>query len=295
MRLKWTVCAVTGLAVALGLLADQRAANAGQTAFSALEVRSASGEKPVEMRVFISDGRTRLERGQGDQQRIEITDAGQGVRWLLNPGVKEYTEQRMSRAGPGMQPGKRRPSLPGEAGSPCGQGGISCKQLGTEQRNGRTAEKWEILMARGQQSMRLLVWIDRTATIPVVRQEFPGGETEDVRYLGKEQVNGRETEKWETTWSKQQQTMRLTRWMDRELGIPIREQRSDGYVRELRNVRVGPQAAAIFAVPPGYRRIEMPPQQPARGQFGGGQAQGVPPASGQRPGYGQRGWQQPNR
>ena len=89
--------------------------------------------------------------------------------------------------------------------------------------------------------------------------------------LGTEQMNGRTTHKWAFTRTRQGQTSRSVVWIDPELRTSIREEFQGGYVRELRDVRVGPPPAALFAVPRGYTKIDMPTQSEG-GQGGPGGA-----------------------
>lgn len=78
--------------------------------------------------------------------------------------------------------------------------------------------------------------------------------------LGTEPMNGRTTDKWAFTRTVQGQTSRSVVWIDPELRTSIREEFQGGYVRELRDVRVGPPPASLFAVPGDYAKIDMPTQ-----------------------------------
>lgn len=90
---------------------------------------------------------------------------------------------------------------------------------------------------------------------------------------GIEQVNGRNTEKWEIVVAQDGRKMRSLVWIDRGLGFPVREELPGGFVRELRNIQEGPQPAHLFQVPKAYKRIEMPKQPPSPvGQSGPGQS-----------------------
>lgn len=76
--------------------------------------------------------------------------------------------------------------------------------------------------------------------------------------LGAEKVNGRTTEKWEFVMSRKKQSWRTLVWVDRTLGVPVREEVPGKFLQELRDIRVGPQPASLFQVPEDYRKIEMP-------------------------------------
>ncbi len=79
--------------------------------------------------------------------------------------------------------------------------------------------------------------------------------------LGIENINGRQTEKWEFITTQQGQTMRAVFWFDRKLRTPIRKEFPGSHVSELRDIREGTQPAHLFAVPQGYKEIELPSQE----------------------------------
>lgn len=87
--------------------------------------------------------------------------------------------------------------------------------------------------------------------------------------VGAEKVNGRNTEKWQIVMSQGDQKLRSVVWVDRGLGMPVREELPGGYVRELRDIQEGPQDPSLFEVPNDYERIELP-KQPPQGAAPGG-------------------------
>ncbi|MGF1613334.1 MAG: hypothetical protein ACFCVA_05280 [Gammaproteobacteria bacterium] len=82
--------------------------------------------------------------------------------------------------------------------------------------------------------------------------------------VGAERINGRNTEKWEIVVAEGGREMRSVVWVDRGLGVPVREELEGGYVRELRDIQEGPQDPSLFQVPAEYKRIELP-KPPATG------------------------------
>jgi hypothetical protein len=46
------------------------------------------------------------------------------------------------------------------------------------------------------------------------------------------------------------------RWIDRELAFPVKLRRADGSSVALENVRIGVQPAALFELPPDYRKLD---------------------------------------
>nr|MBS0020449.1 DUF4412 domain-containing protein [Gammaproteobacteria bacterium] len=77
-----------------------------------------------------------------------------------------------------------------------------------------------------------------------------------------EKMNGRNTEKWEIVMSQGDRKLRSMVWVDRSLGVPVREELPGGYVRELRDIQEASQDPSLFQVPGGYERIELPEQPP---------------------------------
>ncbi len=78
------------------------------------------------------------------------------------------------------------------------------------------------------------------------------------RKIAIESVAGRKAEKWEMTFTQGQQVLRSTIWIDRELGMPIREEMPGGYLRELSSIKLGHQAPKLFRIPAGYKKIALP-------------------------------------
>lgn len=96
--------------------------------------------------------------------------------------------------------------------------------------------------------------------------------------VGAEKVNDRNTEKWEIVMSQGDQKLRSVVWVDRSLGMPVREQLPGGYVRELRDIQESPQDPSLFQIPAEYQRVELPKQPPQ----GAGAGQPPSPHSGQQ-------------
>jgi outer membrane lipoprotein-sorting protein len=70
--------------------------------------------------------------------------------------------------------------------------------------------------------------------------------------LGSETVNGRACDKWEVT---NKSGKKETLWIDQKLHFPVKS--SDGQITsEFTNIKEGAQDAALFKVPPGYRKFD---------------------------------------
>ncbi len=70
--------------------------------------------------------------------------------------------------------------------------------------------------------------------------------------LGSETVNGRACDKWEVT---DKSGKKETLWIDQKLHFPVKS--TDGQITsEFTNIKEGAQDAALFKVPPGYRKFD---------------------------------------
>lgn len=76
--------------------------------------------------------------------------------------------------------------------------------------------------------------------------------------VGAEMVNSRRTEKWQATQSRGGKVITEYAWADSEWHIALKWLDSRGEVGQLENVHLGPQPASLFALPTGYRKMEMP-------------------------------------
>lgn len=77
------------------------------------------------------------------------------------------------------------------------------------------------------------------------------------RSLGTETIAGQSTEKWELTHVRTGK--KGYAWIDPHLHYLIRLQDPDaGSTTEVRDIKEGPQAQALFAVPSGYHKSELP-------------------------------------
>jgi hypothetical protein len=246
---------------AYGLLCFQTAvAVAGGATFSAEAVTNdLQNNRSMTSKIFIGDdGLQRKELIYGNETVVEISNPVQGLFWQLLPSQSTYYEH---------QAPAQTPPAPGDR-NPCSTiPELKCSLLGKEPVHGRTAEKWEIQGADPQgQTFRVLRWMDLERNLPL-KEQTPDGTTTEMRLLGNEKVAGRTTEKWEMKVSRQQKVFRSYQWYDPQLEYAIREEMPGKLVRELRNIKVGPQPAHLFQVPPDYQKLQPPKQnaQPPQG------------------------------
>jgi len=78
--------------------------------------------------------------------------------------------------------------------------------------------------------------------------------------LGSETINGRATDKWQITAPSKDAEVTTTLWFDVELGVPIRELIPGKMMREMADIKVGPQSEQQFQLPAGVEKIEPPKQ-----------------------------------
>ena len=247
----------TTVAAALLLLLAATGARAEGPQFSAETVqRSGTGEASGG-KMFVGDGRVRMEMSAQGQTLVRITDEKRKVEWLLFPDQKTYLERQ---AGPDQAGSASSPSA--AAADPCaGIPGLSCRKLGDEDVGGRPAAKWEITGNQDDKPVTSLQWIDRERGIPL-RQQFPDGGKMDLSLRGKEMLEGRAVEKWEVTVEAPgRQPSHTFQWYDPELKLAVRQEFPAGGVSELKNIRIGKQPEDLFVVPAGYSR-GTPPAPP---------------------------------
>lgn len=237
---------------------------AGTVQFSADMVRHGPDGQTTSGKMYVGDGRVRMEMSQQDKKVVRITDQKRGMEWILFPDQKNYLERG---GGPGA-PNAPTAAPPSAETDPCaGMQGLTCRRVGVEDVGGRPAVKWEMSMSEQGETLTGAQWLDQERGIPL-KSVMPNGQTMELKVLGKEDVDGRSVEKWEmTTTVPNQQPMRTFQWYDPELELAVREEFPGGYVSELKDIRIGTQPDDLFVVPAGYERMSIPPRgaQPSPG------------------------------
>ncbi len=204
-------------------------------------------QQPVrQTRLYVSEKAIRSESIIDGQSMVEIVYPQQGRAILINNPLRSYKEKAFI-----SQSEKE------DSGSPCDQiANAVCEMLGTEEINGHKTEKWQVISESRSKKLRTLHWID-VKTRLAVREFFPDGSFSELKLLGKEKVNGRDTEKWQRTLSRPDGTKAVSyQWYDAELKIAIKEEIPGGYVRELTNIKIGRQPEDLFSAPDDYKKIE---------------------------------------
>ncbi|MCG6896480.1 MAG: hypothetical protein LJE61_09070 [Thiocapsa sp.] len=251
--------ALIGIALATALVATARGEIAG-VQFSADMISRGPDGQVVSGRMYVGDGRMRMEMTQQGREIVRISDQNRRMEWILFPDQQSYIEQGGSE---GQGGGDAPAPLPSAESDPCaGMPGMSCRRLGQEDVSGRPAVKWEMVMTHEGKTLKGVQWIDAERGLPL-KHEMPNGETMELKLVGNESIEGRQVEKWEmTTTLPNEQPSRTFQWYDPQLKLSVREEFPGGYVRELKSIRIAEQPDHLFTVPAGYTRMEMPsPEQ----------------------------------
>lgn len=209
--------------------------------FSAVTIeRSPQGVMTRGM-IYISGGRLRSETSRDGMPVVVISDKSDGKRRVLYPGDHTYVELSAG----GVQP---------HPDNPCAAArGASCIRLGDETVAGRPVTKWEIVFGDDAKRVRTYHWIDNERGIPL-RQRYPDGTHTEWRRVGLARIEGRHVEKWEVLSEREgQPPLRFFQWLDPELQISVRAEMPGGFVREVREIRIGAQPDFLFRVPPDFR------------------------------------------
>ncbi len=229
------------------------AADQTRIEFSADAYQMHPASPPRVSRMFVGDGRTRLEFEANGQPAVEISVPKQGLFVMLLPQQKQYLVR------PAPPPLPDQASAQDPENGPCGTlPDAVCKSLGSETVNGRDADKWEMVVARDGREYRMLYWLDRERSLPL-KVFAPDGTVTELSLVGLETLDNRPVEKWLTRVSRPDgQATEAWQWFDPELQIAIREALPGGMVRELRNIQLGPQPDTLFEVPSDYTRLANP-------------------------------------
>ncbi|MCB1513522.1 MAG: hypothetical protein KDJ18_01655 [Hyphomicrobiaceae bacterium] len=179
---------------------------------------------------------------------VEIELPEQGLRRLLFPAALTYMEFTRTQ----VFNGKRIPCV--------ATGYQNCALKGAEKIGGVDAEIWEIAVQDSGEPIRL--WWDPSRGM-TVREEYPGGRRMHAVHREHEPYEGFVSEQWEFTY-----LLPGGRYMGGmavlvpELDTPVIERRPDGTIRRLVNIKSGAVDTALFEVPQGFRRIDLPHPPP---------------------------------
>ena len=104
--------------------------------------------------------------------------------------------------------------------------------------------------------MKSIQWIDEERGV-ALRQEMPNGQQMELKMVGKEEMEGRSV-RWEMEMVQPNKSPQKSyRWFEPELNVILREEFPGGFVRGMRNIRVGAQDRLLKCA--GFQKIT--PQQ----------------------------------
>ncbi len=226
--------------------------------FSAEIVTHGTDAPPMTSKMFVGDGKVRIEMTQEGQTMVRISDQRKRAEWLLFPDKQRYLE----RTDPAPDASTPAVTTPSAENNPCaGLPGVDCRRIGEEAVAGRPAIKWEMTVTQDGKTLTGAQWLDVQRGVPL-KYQMPNGQTMELKLLGTETLAGRPVEKWEmTTVIPDQPPLQIFQWFDPELKLPVREEFPGGNVRELDKIQIGSQPDELFRVPAGYERMDMPPQE----------------------------------
>ena len=238
---------ILSVLITLGL-----SANENFVEFSAIAVQKIPDQNEYVTKMYVSKNIVRKDSIMNGTEVIEIFNVNKQIRYFLIPKNKIYMQQQ------GSQPIENiNTTLSKDNSKPCdGFNDTTCELIGKETINERPAEKWEFIVKKEGKFYRSLHWIDVERRI-LVKEFFPDGKISELIPMGNEIINQRQTEKWLSRLSSADgQLKSATQWFDPELKITIREELDNGFIRELRDVKIAKQDMSIFEIPNGYTLVQ---------------------------------------
>ena len=141
--------------------------------------------------------------------------------------------------------------------APCrSSANLSCIKSAGETIHGIKTERWTV-QPKGAQKPMVIYW-DPTRKLSL-RQVLPNGNIIEMRPTGDIQYENRKVEKWAFTLKNAQgERPGGEMYYDPELHMAVLERRTNGFSRALTNIKVGPLDAALFQVPAGFQKSDLP-------------------------------------
>lgn len=216
--------------------------------FSADAVQISPGRPPLVSKMYVSKSAVRTEMLQNGSRVTDISYFKKGKRILLYPDHKTYMEQ----TGLPIPSAKSGKSIK----SPCdGVPNVKCKKLEKETLNKIKVQKWQVERNVNGKTFKSLHWIDNKRHL-AVKDVFSDGGVSELKMLGKDKLNGRNVERWESRYTHPSGQNQLSRqWYDTQLKMVIKEERPGGFLRELKNIKVKKQDRKLFRLPDNYRKL----------------------------------------
>lgn len=216
--------------------------------FSADAIQIAPGSPSLYSKMYVSRAAVRTETTRQGRYVIDIVYPHEGKRLILFPDKKLYLEQ--SDLGASTAWAGRSAKTPCE-----GMKKTSCRKLGSEVLRNTSVEKWQVDRKAEGKTLSSLHWIDIDRKL-AIKEMLSDGSVSELIMFGKGQLDGRNVESWESRYySPTGQFSKSKQWYDPELKIVIRDEQNNGYLRELKNIKVGSQDKKLFILPADYVKV----------------------------------------
>ena len=215
--------------------------------FSANAVMSTPGRADVSTHLYYSSGRIRKEFFYYGEPVIQILDANKHISLMC------FTDQQLCYENKTLE--EINIGIESAMESPCeANSSLVCENLGEKVLNGRKALEWRIIANPEEEKMVSHLWLDAELGIPV-KQTLFNGTTIELKWLGSEELDSRETEKWlQTIRLANGEVLESHQWYDKELKISIREAFPNGNSQELKHIVVEKLPDKLFTIPVGYEK-----------------------------------------
>jgi len=219
--------------------------------FSADAVVSIPGQPSTTSKLFVGQNVVRTEVQTSEGVIVDIVFPYQGKAIKLNTKHQEYIELPIEKQ-------NKNQDL-----NPCNRiQNANCTLLGKELVDGRQAQKWQVVANQNGKNVRTLHWVDIKRQL-AVREFFHDGSMAEMKFEKNEVIDGRKTERWVRTISRPDgSTVSSYQWYDPQLEISTKEELPGGYIRQLKNIKVGVQKKTIFVIPDNYKMMR-PEQLPS--------------------------------
>lgn len=238
----------------LSLLLSSFTTSAKAIQFSANAVMSTPGRADVSTHLYYSSGRIRKEFFYYGEPVIQILDANKHISLMC------FTEQQLCYENKTLE--EINIGIESTMSPPCENNeAIQCINLGEEELNERKAIKWKMIAKDAGQEIVSFLWLDSELNIPV-KQILTNGTTIELKWIGREKLENRETDKWvQQVKLDDGKTQESFQWFDKELKISIREVFANGDSQELKHIVVEKQPDKLFTIPVGYEKRTIQNQQ----------------------------------
>ena len=218
--------------------------------FTANAVMSTPGRADVSTYLYYSTGRIRKEFFYYGEPVIQILDANKHMSLMC------FTDQQLCYENKTLE--EINIGIESTFASPCENNtALTCKNMGVVELYKRKATKWEISVKDSKKEKKSNLWVDTLLNIPV-KQTLFNGTTIELKWLGVEKLNNRETDKWiQHIKYANGETQESYQWFDKELKISIREKFSNGNSQELQHIVVDKLEDKLFTMPVGFEKKSM--------------------------------------